>query len=166
MKLTCFQVLSLASFSLTSILGTAAASSQPDNIELTSCLSAKSCGGSSCASTIESVTDIPSPPKPTRTVSAARVLSASELETALSSLAGWSVQDGKLHRQFQFSSFLEAFGFISSLALIAEKLGHHPEWCNVYNRVTINLTTHDAGGITDLDLELAQKANELVLSCP
>ncbi len=88
-------------------------------------------------------------------------LSSDQLEAALEELSGWSHKEGKLHRQFQFNSFVEAFGFMSSLALVAEAMGHHPEWFNVYNRVTIDLTTHDAGGITSLDLELARKANEL-----
>lgn len=89
------------------------------------------------------------------------VLSASELEQALADLAGWSIKDGKLHRDFKFKSFVEAFGFMTSLALVAESMGHHPEWFNVYNRVAIDLTTHDAGGITTKDLELAKKANQL-----
>ena len=88
-------------------------------------------------------------------------LSSDQLKAALEELSGWSHKEGKLHRQFQFNSFVEAFGFMSSLALVAEAMGHHPEWFNVYNRVTIDLTTHDADGITNLDLELARKANEL-----
>lgn len=89
------------------------------------------------------------------------VLTANELDTVLAQLDGWSLQNGKLHRQFQFPSFVEAFGFMSSLALVAEAMGHHPEWFNVYNRVTIDLTTHDSGGITQKDVDLAQKANDL-----
>ncbi|MGK7957558.1 MAG: 4a-hydroxytetrahydrobiopterin dehydratase [Crocosphaera sp.] len=89
------------------------------------------------------------------------VLSADQLKNALTQLDGWTEKDGKLHRQFQFNSFVEAFGFMSSVALVAESMGHHPEWFNVYNRVTIDLTTHDAGGITNKDLQLAKKANEL-----
>jgi 4a-hydroxytetrahydrobiopterin dehydratase len=88
-------------------------------------------------------------------------LSGEELKTALSQLPGWSIKDEKLHRQFQFGSFVEAFGFMSSVALVAESAGHHPEWFNVYNRVTIDLTTHDAGGITQKDVDLAKRANEL-----
>lgn len=94
-------------------------------------------------------------------MSATVTLSSEELAIALNDLKGWSIENGKLHRQFQFASFIEAFGFMSSLALVAESMGHHPEWFNVYNRVTIDLTTHDAGGITRLDVELARKANEL-----
>ncbi len=88
-------------------------------------------------------------------------LSDAELNSALSQLDGWNLKDGKLHRQYQFGSFVEAFGFMSSVALVAESMGHHPEWFNVYNRVTIALTTHDSGGITSKDVELAKKANEL-----
>ncbi|MBD2099552.1 4a-hydroxytetrahydrobiopterin dehydratase [Leptolyngbya sp. FACHB-261] len=88
-------------------------------------------------------------------------LSQPEVNAALQNLSGWSLEAGKLHRQFQFGSFIEAFGFMSSVALVAESMGHHPEWFNVYNRVTIDLTTHDAGGITNLDVELAHKANAL-----
>ncbi|WP_254721930.1 4a-hydroxytetrahydrobiopterin dehydratase [Kovacikia minuta] len=94
------------------------------------------------------------------TMSAPR-LTDEELKTALSQLQGWSLKDGKLHRQFQFGSVVEAFGFMSSVALVAEAAGHHPEWFNVYNRVTIDLTTHDAGGITQKDVDLAKRANEL-----
>ncbi|MUG91865.1 4a-hydroxytetrahydrobiopterin dehydratase [Scytonema sp. UIC 10036] len=97
----------------------------------------------------------------TYATSAPALLSNTELKAALSKLNGWSIQSGKLHRQFEFQSFVEAFGFMSSLALVAESMGHHPEWYNVYNRVTIDLTTSDAGGITNKDLELARKANEL-----
>ncbi|MGA7937287.1 MAG: 4a-hydroxytetrahydrobiopterin dehydratase [Kovacikia sp.] len=88
-------------------------------------------------------------------------LSDEALKAALSQLQGWSLKDGKLHRQFQFGSFVEAFGFMSSVALVAESADHHPEWFNVYNRVTIDLTTHDSGGITQKDIDLARRANEL-----
>lgn len=88
-------------------------------------------------------------------------LSTEAINTALNDLPGWSIERGKLHRQFQFGSFVEAFGFMSSVALVAESMGHHPEWFNVYNRVTVDLTTHDAGGITELDITLAKKMNEL-----
>ncbi len=94
-------------------------------------------------------------------MSKVNVLSAHEIEKALNQLEGWTVEEGKLHSKFQFSSFVEAFGFMSSVALVAESMGHHPEWFNVYNRVTIDLTTHNSGGITIKDVELAKKANEL-----
>ena len=64
---------------------------------------------------------------------------------------------GKLHRELRFPDFVRAFGFMTSVALVAESMNHHPEWSNVYGRVTIDLTTHDAGGITALDLELARR---------
>jgi 4a-hydroxytetrahydrobiopterin dehydratase len=88
-------------------------------------------------------------------------LSTDAINAALGELPGWSVERGKLHRQFQFNSFVEAFGFMSSVALVAESMGHHPEWFNVYNRVTVDLTTHDAGGISDKDIALARRMNEL-----
>lgn len=101
--------------------------------------------------------------KPIQDIAAmsALVLSPNQLDAALGQLEGWNIQNGKLHRQYQFPSFVEAFGFMSSLALVAESMDHHPEWFNVYNRVTIDLTTHDAGGITQKDVDLAKKANEL-----
>lgn len=86
-------------------------------------------------------------------------LTDTEIQTALGELHGWSLQGNKLHRQFKFANFNEAFGFMARLALVAETLGHHPEWSNVYNKVTINLTTHDAGGITELDIKFATQAN-------
>ena len=88
-------------------------------------------------------------------------LSASELTAALSQLEGWTLQNEKLHRQFQFKSFVEAFGFMSSAALVAESMNHHPEWFNVYNRVTVDLTTHDANGISAMDVTLAKRMDEL-----
>lgn len=103
----------------------------------------------------------PTVPAPAISTMPAPVLSADALDAALAQLPGWRVENGKLHRQFQFKSFVEAFGFMSSVALVAESMGHHPEWFNVYSRVTVDLTTHDAGGITDLDLSLAQRMSEL-----
>lgn len=88
-------------------------------------------------------------------------LSPQAIETELTKLEGWTIAAEKLHREFKFSSFVEAFGFMSSLALVSEAMGHHPEWFNVYNRVVVDLTTHDAGGITMKDIEWARKANEL-----
>jgi 4a-hydroxytetrahydrobiopterin dehydratase len=84
-----------------------------------------------------------------------------EINAELANLSDWAVENGKLHKQFQFSSFIEAFGFMTRVALVAESMNHHPEWFNVYNRVTINLMTHDANGISALDFELAKKADEL-----
>ena len=88
-------------------------------------------------------------------------LSPSELETALAELQGWSLEQGKLHREFHFDDFVGAFGFMTRVALVAETANHHPEWCNVYGRVVVDLTTHDAGGITAKDVELARRIDEL-----
>ena len=88
-------------------------------------------------------------------------LTQNELTNALAGLKDWQIIDGKLHRDLKFKSFVEAFGFMSSIAIVAESQGHHPEWFNVYNRVTIDLVTHDVGGITDKDTELASIINEL-----
>ncbi len=84
-----------------------------------------------------------------------------EISTGIAALADWQVVDGKLHRTFKFKDFVDAFAFMNKIAIIAEEMGHHPELFNVYNRVTIDLTTHDTGGISNLDLELAQKINAL-----
>ena len=75
--------------------------------------------------------------------------------------AEWTENEGSLTRDFNFNNFVEAFGFMASVALIAEKLNHHPEWSNVYNRVTVGLTTHDAGGLTDYDTAFAEAADDL-----
>jgi 4a-hydroxytetrahydrobiopterin dehydratase len=88
-------------------------------------------------------------------------LTREEIDLALTQLKGWEIKDEKLHREFEFKSFVEAFGFMSSVALVAESMGHHPEWFNVYNRVIIELTTHDVGGISPMDVELALKVDEL-----
>lgn len=88
-------------------------------------------------------------------------LTDDEIGKKLESLPAWRRQGDKLVRQFQFGSFVEAFGWMSSVALVAEKLDHHPEWKNVYNKVDVELTTHDAAGITALDFQLAANMNEL-----
>ncbi len=87
-------------------------------------------------------------------------LTNDEIEHRLQQLDGWHLKDGKLFRSIQLSDFVGAWGFMSSVALIAEKMDHHPEWFNVYGRVDISLTTHDAGGISERDFALAQKINE------
>lgn len=92
----------------------------------------------------------------------AEKLNDTEIGAELDNLSGWTVVNGKLHKQFQFSSFVEAFGFMARVALAAESMNHHPEWFNVYNRVTIDLMTHDAGGISALDFELAKRADRFV----
>jgi len=91
----------------------------------------------------------------------AKKLSADEIQAGLDELEGWSLDDEKLYREFRFENFITAFGFMSSAAIEAEKMNHHPEWFNVYSKVRVHLITHDAGGITELDFQLAKKMNAL-----
>lgn len=88
-------------------------------------------------------------------------LTKEEIRAGLEELPDWSLIDEKLRREFRFRDFVEAFGFMTSAALESEKMNHHPEWFNVYNKVIVELTTHDASGITALDFELAHKMNNL-----
>ena len=83
------------------------------------------------------------------------------LDAALQSLEGWSLVEGKLHREFKFADFSEAFGFMSRTALDIHLIDHHPEWFNVYGTVVVDLVTHFTGGITDRDVRLAQRMNEI-----
>ena len=92
---------------------------------------------------------------------AAKKLSDAQIQANLEQLDGWTIEGGKLHKEFQFDTFITAFGFMAQLALVAESLNHHPEWFNVYNRVTIDLTTHDAGGISELDFQWAKQADAI-----
>ena len=73
----------------------------------------------------------------------------------------WSVLDGKLHREYKFSDFVQAFGFMTQAALLAERAAHHPEWFNVYNTVIVDLTTHEAQGITQKDFDLARQMEQI-----
>ncbi len=82
-------------------------------------------------------------------------LSHDEITVGLGDLPGWIVREGKLHREYVFGDFSAAFGFMARCALVAQKMNHHPEWFNVYDKVTVDLATHDAGGITALDFALA-----------
>lgn len=84
-------------------------------------------------------------------------LTPEELNEAVSGLDGWSVEDGKLHKVYEFENFVEAFGFMAAAALCAERKNHHPEWCNVYKTVRVDLSTHDVGGITGWDVDLARE---------
>jgi 4a-hydroxytetrahydrobiopterin dehydratase len=88
-------------------------------------------------------------------------LSKPEIASALRGIEGWTLAKGKLHRDYQFADFVHAFGFMATAALIIEKMGHHPEWFNVYNRLSVDLTTHDAGGITKKDVDLARELETL-----
>jgi 4a-hydroxytetrahydrobiopterin dehydratase len=97
---------------------------------------------------------------------ALRALAADEIERALSELNNgaatpWSVLAGKLHKSFEFVDFVQAFGFMTQAALVAERMNHHPEWFNVYNRVRIDLTTHDVKGLSERDFELARAMNAI-----
>jgi|TARA_B110000014_G_scaffold199628_1_gene148985 4a-hydroxytetrahydrobiopterin dehydratase len=83
-------------------------------------------------------------------------LDKAEIAAGLKDVEEWIIEDDKLFREFKFSRFVEAFGFMSSVAIVAEKQNHHPEWFNVYNKVRIHLTTHEAGGITEKDFTLAR----------
>jgi 4a-hydroxytetrahydrobiopterin dehydratase len=89
-------------------------------------------------------------------------LSEAEVRARLSEIQGWQLVDGKLQKTFTFGSFVQAFGFMSSVALLAEAMNHHPEWSNVYSRVTIALNTHDVSGISELDFALAKKIEGIV----
>jgi 4a-hydroxytetrahydrobiopterin dehydratase len=91
-------------------------------------------------------------------------LSAEAIDALAADLPAWSVVEGKLCRELRFADFSEAFGFMARVALAAEAMGHHPEWSNVWNRVTIALTTHDCGGLSALDGELARRIDELLIS--
>ncbi len=92
---------------------------------------------------------------------APRKLTQGEIELVLSRLAGWEIAGGKLHREYRFRDFVEAWGFMSSAALVIQQMNHHPEWFNVYHTVRVDLVTHDAGGITRRDVELAEKLEAL-----
>jgi 4a-hydroxytetrahydrobiopterin dehydratase len=92
-------------------------------------------------------------------------LSETAVQQALNNLPGWEVKEGKLHKTFKFDSFAAALGWMVSVGVEADKLDHHPEWSNVYNRVTVNLVTHDLGNeISNLDVALAQKMESLAAS--
>jgi len=82
-------------------------------------------------------------------------LTDSEIAAGLVPLPAWKVVGAKLHREYKFPDFAHAFGFMATAAPLIEKMNHHPEWANVYNRVAVDLSTHDAGGITKKDLDLA-----------
>ena len=91
-----------------------------------------------------------------------RPLSADEVSRLVESLDGWELDGTALHRQLVFDSFVQAFGFMAQVALIAERLDHHPNWSNVYNRVDIAVTTHDAGGLTSLDFEFVRRVDAVL----
>ena len=82
-------------------------------------------------------------------------LSSADVADRLRTLDGWSEREGKLHRELQFASFVEAFSFMTGVALVAESMNHHPDWCNSYRTVVVDLSSHDVGGISERDCKLA-----------
>jgi 4a-hydroxytetrahydrobiopterin dehydratase len=88
-------------------------------------------------------------------------LSEQQISAELAKLNGWSVVKGNLHRVFEFKDFSEAFAFMTRVALAAEKMDHHPDWSNVWNKVTVDLSTHSAGGLTKNDFDLAGKIQQI-----
>jgi 4a-hydroxytetrahydrobiopterin dehydratase len=94
------------------------------------------------------------PPRPAR-------LTDKDVKARLKAHPAWAYKGKKLHREFRFAGFSEAFGFMARAALFAEKLDHHPDWSNVWNRVSVTLETHDAGGVTDLDFRLAAEMDRI-----
>jgi len=89
-------------------------------------------------------------------------LSEQEIAAELGKLPGWTVKEGKLHRAFEFKDFVQAFSFMTRVALVAEAMNHHPDWSNSWNKVTIELVTHSAGGLTRRDFELAAKIQQAI----
>ncbi len=88
-------------------------------------------------------------------------LSSESIDHELKNLKGWTIVNNKIHKEFQFDDFNQAFGFMTRAAMYIEKMNHHPEWFNVYNKIIVDLTTHDAGGITQNDISLAKVLNSL-----
>ena len=88
-------------------------------------------------------------------------LSEQQISAELAKLDGWSVVNGNLHRVFEFKDFSEAFSFMTRVALAAEKMDHHPDWSNSWNKVTVDLSTHSAGGLTQNDFDLAAKIQQI-----
>ncbi len=95
---------------------------------------------------------------------ARQALDRQAIDAALAGLDGWTLEEGAagIAKDYKFRNFNEAFGFMARVAMVAERLDHHPEWSNVYNRVDVRLSTHDAGGLTALDFELAKAMDEIV----
>jgi len=93
----------------------------------------------------------------------AQKLTADERKTALAKLSGWAQVSGRdaMTKTFTFKDFNQAFGFMTRVALVAEKMDHHPEWLNVYKTVEVTLSTHDAGGVTELDIKLAETMDRI-----
>jgi 4a-hydroxytetrahydrobiopterin dehydratase len=88
-------------------------------------------------------------------------LSEKEIQQQVAGLDGWKVVNGKINKSFEFDDFVQAFGFMTRVAMEAEKMNHHPEWFNVYNRVKIDLVTHDVSGISNYDIKLAKTIDRI-----
>ena len=88
-------------------------------------------------------------------------LNEQEIAARLAGLKGWSIENGKLHRALEFRDFAQAFAFMTGVALAAESMNHHPDWSNSWNKVTIDLVTHSAGGLTKNDFDLAAKIQQI-----
>lgn len=97
----------------------------------------------------------------TKSMADRRALNGTELDERVQALVGWQVRDGKLHREYRFADFVQAIGYMTTAAFGIEKMNHHPDWRNVYGRVSVDLTTHDAGGITAKDFELAHHLDHI-----
>ena len=91
-----------------------------------------------------------------------KVKSGDQIDASLNELAGWELKNEKLHRELRFKNFVQAWGFMTQAAILAERMNHHPEWSNVYSKVIIDLTTHEAGGISQLDFDLAKRINGIL----
>jgi len=91
-----------------------------------------------------------------------KALTENQIKERLSQMEGWEYNDGAIHTSFEFENFKEAFTSMTRIAFEAERLNHHPDWANVYNKLEISLTTHDAGGVTEKDFELAGVIDELI----
>ena len=92
----------------------------------------------------------------------AEKLSADAVAQKLASVADWELRNNRIYREFKFANFIEAFGFMTQVAMLAESMDHHPEWSNVYNRVKICLTTHDVDGLSERDFVLAENIDKLL----
>src|SRR5689334_3584810 len=90
-----------------------------------------------------------------------RLLSQAEQRERLKKLSSWRKLKGKLHKEYKFASFVEAFGFMTKVAITAQSMNHHPEWFNVYDKVRVDLVTHDLGGVSTYDVILAEKMDVL-----
>jgi 4a-hydroxytetrahydrobiopterin dehydratase len=93
-------------------------------------------------------------------------LTQAELDAQLKDVPGWAESNGKLHRELKLGTFRRAFALMTKIAAVADDMDHHPEWFNVYDRLRIDLATHDAGGISALDIDLAKRINQLLDETP